>query len=66
MSWRTGADLFWDFWPKVKASITDDEHRAAFASELVALFLDDDVDPGDLRGADPEIDRIMDELDPEL
>jgi hypothetical protein len=66
MSWRTGADLFWDFWPKVKAGIRDDEHRAAFAGELVALFLDHDVDPLDLRGTDPEIDRIMDELDPEL
>jgi hypothetical protein len=66
MSWRTGASLFWDFWPKIKAGIPDDEHRAAFARELVTLFLDNDVDPCDLRGEDPEIDRIMDEVDPEL
>ena len=66
MSWRTGADLFWDFWPKVKANITDDEHRTTFTRELLALFLDNDVDPCDIRGTDPEIDRLMDELDPEL
>lgn len=66
MSWRTGSSLFWDFWPKVKAGIPDGEHRAAFTRELAALFLDHDVDPCEMRGGDPEIDRIMDELDPEI
>ncbi len=65
MSWRTGASLFWQIWPKIKAAIPDPEHRADFTRRMLSLFLDDDVDPGDLRGQDPEIDRLMDELDPE-
>jgi hypothetical protein len=66
MSWRTGSSLFWEFWPKVKAGITDAEHRAMFARDLVTLFLNHDVDPGDMRGVDAEIDQIMDEVDPKL
>ena len=66
MSWRTGSSLFWDFWPKVKEGIPDPEHRAAFARDLVTLFLDHDVDPCEMRGADPEIDRVMDEVDSEV
>ncbi len=63
MSWRMGSRLFWDFWPKVKTGIPDEGHRAAFARDLVNLFLYHDVDPGDMRGGDPEIDRIMDEVE---
>ena len=65
MSWRIGSKLFWDIWPKVKADISDDDHRADFARSLVGLFLDNDVDPCDMRGGDPEIDRVMDDLDRE-
>jgi hypothetical protein len=66
MSWRAGTQLFWDFWPKVKAAIQDEEQRACFARGLLKLFLDNDIDPCDLQGKDPEIDRLMDEIDPEL
>jgi len=66
MSWRTGASIFWELWPKVKAAIPNPEHRADFARGQLRLFLDYDVDPGDLRGTDPEVDRLMDEVDPEL
>ena len=66
MSWRTGSRLFWDFWPKVKAGIPDEDHRATFARDLVNLFLDNDVDPCEMVGGDPEIDHIMAEIDLEL
>ena len=39
---------------------------AAFTRDLVRVFLDHDVDPCDMRGGDPEIDRVMDEVDPEV
>ena len=63
MSWRMGSQLFWEFWPKVKAGIPDENHRAIFARDLVNLFLDHDVDPCEMSGGDPEIDRIMDEME---
>ena len=66
MSWRTGASLFWEFWPKVKAAMPDAEGRKYFARGLLNVFLDNDVDPGDLRGQDAEIDQLMDEINPEL
>jgi hypothetical protein len=66
MSWRAGTSLFWDFWPKVKEAIPDEEPRAYFARGLLKAFLDNDIDPCDLRGQDAEIDRLMDEIDPEL
>ena len=39
---------------------------ATYYRGLLKAFLDNDVDPCDLRGRDPEIDRLMDEIDPEL
>lgn len=65
MSWRAGRSLFWDFWPKVKAALPDEELRADFTRSLLTAFLENDIDPGDLRHQDPEIDRLMDEIDPE-
>ena len=44
----------------------DPEARAYFTRRLLEAFLDNDIDPCDLRGQDPEIDRLMDEIDPEL
>ena len=64
MSWRTGASIFWELWPKIKAALPEPEHRADFVRGQLRLFLDNDVDPCDLRGQDPKIDRLMDEIDP--
>ncbi len=64
MSWRAGTTLFWDFWPKIKAAMPDEEARGEFTRDLLKAFLDHDTDPGDLRGRDPEINRLMDEVDP--
>jgi hypothetical protein len=66
MSWRAGAQLFWEMWPKIQAAIPDAEDRMEFARLLLALFLDYDVDPCSMRGGHPEIDQLMDELDPEV
>ena len=44
----------------------DEEARAHFTRGLLKAFLDNDIDPCDLRGQDSEIDRLMDEIDPEL
>ena len=44
----------------------DEKSRAYFTRGLLKAFLDNDIDPSDLRGQDPEIDRLMDEIDPEL
>ncbi len=44
----------------------DEESRVHFTRGILTAFLDNDIDPCDLRGQDPEIDRLMDEIDPEL
>ena len=64
MSWHTGVSIFWELWPKVKAAIPNPEHRADFARGQLRLFLDYDVDHADLYGQDPEIDRLIEEIDP--
>jgi hypothetical protein len=66
MSWRTGAGLFWEMWPKIKEALPDLENRTDFTRSQLKLFLDWDVDPGDLVGEDPEIDQLMKEIDPDL
>ena len=63
MSWRAGAKLFWDIWPTVKAAIPEEEYRLEFTRDLLAYFLDCDVDSCDMHGRDPEIDRLMAELE---
>ena len=63
MSWRAGTSLFWDFWPQVKSAMPDPEDRADFTRRLLQLFLDYDIDPCDLNGHDPEIDRLLDDID---
>ncbi len=65
MSWRKGSEMFWEFWPTIQKAIPDPELRSEFTSELLALFLKNDTDPGDLLHRDDEIDRLMSEVDPE-
>ena len=65
MSWRTGASIFWELWQKFKAAIPEPEDRADFLRGQLRLFLDYDVDSGDLRDIDSEVDAMMDEVDPE-
>ena len=66
MSWRTGAKLFWELWPKIEANIPDSKQRAEFTRDMLKLLLKHDVAADDLRGQEEEVDRLMDEVDPEL
>jgi hypothetical protein len=66
MSWRAGGKLFWDIWPQVREALPDREGRMDFARPLIELFLNNDVDPCEMRGGDPEVDELMDELDREV
>jgi len=66
MSWRAGNKLFWETWPAVKDNIPDPEVRAEFTRGFLTLLLDMDADPSDFRDRDPEVDRLMDIIDPEL
>ena len=66
MSWRTGNALFFEIWPLVRSRITDKGERLEFTKELLRVFLDFDADPCDFRGRDPEVDGVMDEVDPLL
>ena len=66
MSWRTGAKLFWELWPKIEANIPDAKQRAEFTRAMLKLLLKHDVAADDLRGQEEEVDRLMDEVDPEL
>ncbi len=55
--------MFWDIWPAVKVAIPDSSVRTEFTRPLLKLFYDWDVDPAEMRGGDPEIDRLVDEID---
>jgi hypothetical protein len=62
MAWCTGADLFREMWPLIIARIKDDDFRQEFVEDLLAYFLECDVDPTDLAGLHPEVDRALDRL----
>ena len=59
MAWRTGAELFCEMWPLIAARVKPDEVRAEFVEELLSFFVEWDVDPSDLEGLDPEVDRAL-------
>ncbi len=63
MAWRTGAELFREIWPQIKARVTPDEFRQEFVEHLVGYFLECDVDPTDLQGLDPKIDQALRNLE---
>jgi hypothetical protein len=62
VAWRTGARLFQEIWPLVLARVEPDEFREEFVRDLLALFLECDVDPTDLEGLHPEVDRALQSL----
>jgi hypothetical protein len=59
MAWRTGARLYHEIWPLVLARVEAGEFRDEFVRDLLTLFLDRDVDPADLVGLHPEVDRAL-------
>jgi len=44
----------------------EEDWRGEFTRSLLELFLDHDVDPGDLRGRDAEVDGLLEIVDPEV
>ena len=61
MSWRTGAELFSEIWPLIQSKVKP-EQREDFLQEIIAVFLDNDVDPYDLEDLHPEVARALDAL----
>lgn len=61
MSWRSGSSLFIKLWPIIVSEIDDVEMRKEFGKELMHIFLNNDVDPADFEGFDPEVDEILEE-----
>jgi hypothetical protein len=62
VSWRAGARLFQDIWPLIQVHLPEADYRAAFVRDLLAFFMDCDMDGTDLRRTHPEIDKALDEL----
>jgi hypothetical protein len=58
MAWRSGADLFGEMWPLIVARVEADDFREEFAEG----FLGCDIDPTDLAGLHPEVDRALERL----
>ena len=63
MSWRAGASLFREMWPLIQAHIPEEEFRVEFLRDLLLLFFSCDVDPTDVRGLHPEVDRVIEDID---
>jgi hypothetical protein len=59
MSWRTGAALFCEIWPIIDAKVEPGEFREDFVRDLVNYFLECDVDPTDLAGIHPDVDKAL-------
>ena len=59
MSWRSGADLFAAMWPLIREKIPDEEHRRDFTARLLAIMIEDDLDPYNVEDIDPEVHDIL-------
>jgi hypothetical protein len=62
MAWRTGAVLFCEMWPLIRARIEPEEDRRDFVLDLLVLFEKYDLDLTDLEGLHPEVDRAIQAL----
>lgn len=59
MSWRSGAQLFGEFWPLVQAHIAERGRRQEFLRQILALFLQWDVDPENIADLHPEVREAL-------
>jgi hypothetical protein len=59
MSWRVGAELFCEIWPIIDEKVTPGEFRNEFVRDLVDYFLQCDMDPTDVAGIHPDIDKAL-------
>lgn len=55
MSWRAGAQLFGEIWPLLQVRIPERRLRKEFLRQLLALFLEWDVDPENLADLHAEV-----------
>ena len=62
MSWRTGAELFAEMWPLIQARVKPASLRKEFLRDVLAVFLKNDVDPGDLEDLHAEVARALESL----
>ena len=62
MSWSAGAKLFREMWPLIQANMPETDFREAFVKDLLAFFMDCDMDGTYLRRLHPEIDKALDDL----
>jgi hypothetical protein len=62
MSWRAGARLFRETWPRIQRRIPENGFRAECVRDLLELFKRCDMEGTDLRRFHPEIDKALDEL----
>jgi hypothetical protein len=46
-------------WPLIEAKVKPPEFRHEFVERILAYFLECDVDPTDLEGLHPEVDRAL-------
>jgi hypothetical protein len=63
MSWRTGAELFAQMWPLIQARVKPASLRKTFVRDILAVFLEYDVDPHDLEDLHAEVARALEQLD---
>jgi len=59
MSWRTGAELFCEIWPIIDVKVQPGEFRNEFIRDLVDYFLKCDMDPTDVAGIHPDVDKAL-------
>jgi hypothetical protein len=54
-----GAELFGEIWPLLQVHIPDRARRQEFLRQMLALFLEWDVDPENVAGLHPEIRSVL-------
>lgn len=66
MSWRSGAQLFGEIWPLVKVRIPDRGRRQEFLRQMLAIFLEWDVDPESVADVHAEVREALAALGAEV
>ncbi|WP_342117777.1 hypothetical protein [Pseudoduganella sp. OTU4001] len=59
MSWRSGSKLFVEIWPSIQSNIPDRELRIDFTSELLSIFVKQDMDPFDVEDIHSDVRAAM-------
>jgi hypothetical protein len=62
MSWRTGSELFGEMWPLIHGKVKPAGLRKEFVRDILAVFLEYDVDPYDLEDVHAEVAGALQQL----